>query len=60
MTKVRLMDPEAFPIGTQLGYGDYKILLDDKGFHYRGETIKDAGKAYKAFMEFLNHSKETV
>ena len=29
------------------------LRLDDKGFHYKGQTIDDAGKAYELFMNWM-------
>ena len=34
------------------------LRLDDKGFHYKGETIDDAGEAYKLFMDWMKNSQE--
>ena len=32
------------------------LRLDEKGFHYKGETIDDAGEAYKLFMDWMKNS----
>lgn len=29
------------------------LRLDDKGFHYKGQTVDDAGEAYRLFMDWL-------
>jgi hypothetical protein len=29
------------------------IVIDEKGFQYKGELIEDAGEVYKLFKEFL-------
>ena len=34
------------------------LRLDNKGFHYKGETIDDAGAAYKLFMDWMKNSQE--
>ena len=34
------------------------LRLDDKGFHYKGETVDDAGEAYKLFMDWMKNSQE--
>lgn len=34
------------------------LKLDRDGFHYKGETIEDAGEAYKAFMEVMEMVKK--
>ena len=39
--------------------GDF-LKLDKEGFHFKGETIKDAGKAYKAFSEWLEYTKKAA
>lgn len=37
---------------------DTEVLrLDDNGFHYKGETIDDAGEAYELFMTWLRNSQ---
>ena len=33
--------------------GNEVIRLDDKGFHYRGQFIEDAGEAHRLMLEFL-------
>ena len=33
------------------------IVIDEKGFQYKGELIEDAGEIYKLFKEFLQNSK---
>ena len=53
MTKIHSILFEGPAIGTRIGTGENAILLDDEGFHYRGETIKDAGRAYKIFTEWF-------
>lgn len=35
------------------------LRLDNAGFHYKGETINDAGEAYKLFMAWLKKALET-
>lgn len=34
------------------------LRLDEKGFHYKGQTIDDAGEAYRLFMDCLRESQE--
>ena len=34
------------------------LKIDKDGFHYKGETIEDAGEAYKAFMEVMEMVKK--
>jgi len=34
------------------------LRLDGKGFHYKGETVDDAGEAYELFMMWLRNSQE--
>ena len=29
------------------------IIIDEKGFQYKGELIEDGGEVYKLFKEFL-------
>ena len=29
------------------------LRLDKKGFHYKGQTIDDAGEAYRLFMHWM-------
>lgn len=29
------------------------LRLDSEGFHYKGQTIEDAGEAYRLFREWL-------
>ena len=39
---------------------DKEVLrLDERGFHYKGQTIDDAGKAYRLFMEWMNKAQES-
>ena len=33
------------------------IRIDEKGFHYKGKFIEDAGGVYKLFKEFLQTNK---
>jgi hypothetical protein len=33
------------------------IIIDEKGFQYKGELIEDAGEVYKLFKEFLQKNK---
>ena len=33
--------------------------VDQKGFHYRGQLIEDAGEAHRLLVEFLNQSMST-
>jgi len=39
--------------------GEQVLELNKDGFHYRGETITDAGAAYKIFMEVMGGMKKT-
>lgn len=41
---------------VRFSFGDDEetLRLDKEGFHYKGETIKDAGKAHQLFMEWLS------
>ena len=32
------------------------IIIDEEGFKYKGELIKDSGEIYKLFKEFLQTS----
>ena len=34
------------------------IIIDEKGFQYKGELIEDAGEVYKLFKEFLQIKQE--
>jgi len=34
------------------------LRLDQQGFHYKGETIDDAGEAYELFMTWLRNTQE--
>lgn len=36
------------------------LRLDVHGFHYKGETIDDAGEAYKLFTTWLRKAQESV
>lgn len=39
--------------------GDDEVLrLDENGFHYKGQTIDDAGEAYRLFMDWLKKTLE--
>ena len=40
---------------------NYKEVLriDEEGFHFKGEVIKDGGKAYNVWMEVMNLMKES-
>jgi hypothetical protein len=33
------------------------IVIDEKGFQYKGELIEDAGEVYKLLKEFLQNGK---
>lgn len=49
----------------QAGSPDTKeiLILTQKGFTYKGETVDDAGKGYKMFTEFMqnaNTSRESL
>lgn len=37
--------------------GEEVLRLDREGFYYKGEVIKDAGKAYNLFLEFITPSE---
>lgn len=38
----------------QFSSGDDEVLrLDEKGFHYKGQTIDDAGEAHRLFTNFM-------
>jgi hypothetical protein len=41
---------------VRFSFGDNEetLRLDKEGFHYKGETIKDAGEAHQLFMEWLS------
>lgn len=32
------------------------LRLDEKGFHYKGETIDDAGEAYRLFIDWMKQA----
>jgi len=32
------------------------LRLDERGFHYKGQTIDDAGEAYRLFMNWMNNA----
>lgn len=32
---------------------DEVLRLDEKGFHYKGQTIDDAGEAHRLFMRWM-------
>ena len=32
------------------------LKLDEKGFHYKGQTIDDAGEAYRLFMDWMKNN----
>ena len=34
------------------------LRLDDKGFHYKGQTVDDAGETYRLFVDWMKNSKE--
>jgi len=34
------------------------LRLDEKGFHYKGETVDDAGEAYRLFIDWMKSSQE--
>lgn len=36
------------------------LRLDRKGFHYKGETIEDAGRAYDLFIQFMERANSSV
>jgi len=36
------------------------LRLDDKGFHYKGQTVDDAGEAYRLFMNWMKNSIELL
>lgn len=36
------------------GFGQEVLRLDGDGFHYKGQTISDAGEAYRLFMNWMN------
>ena len=38
--------------------GGEVLRLDENGFHYKGQTIDDAGEAYRLFMDWLKNSQE--
>lgn len=46
---------DSVPNCVRFSFGDNEetLLLDKEGFHFKGETIKDAGKAHQLFMEWL-------
>jgi hypothetical protein len=37
--------------------GKQVLSITENGFHYKGETIEDAGEAHKAFMEVMEMMK---
>lgn len=39
--------------------GTEQLILDNEGFHYRGQSITDAGEAYMLFMRWLKNVNET-
>lgn len=43
-------------ITFRLGEEDI-IVIDEKGFHYKGELIEDAGEVYNLFKQFLKTTK---
>ena len=36
------------------------LRLDGKGFHYKGQTVDDAGEAYRLFMDWMKNSIELL
>lgn len=38
--------------------GSEVLRLSQNGFHYKGQTIDDAGEAYKLFKAWLNKAQE--
>jgi len=34
------------------------LRLDERGFHYKGQTIDDAGEAYRLFMNWMKNTQE--
>lgn len=38
--------------------GSEVLRLSQNGFHYKGETIDDAGEAYKLFMAWLKSTEQ--
>ena len=34
------------------------LLLDEQGFHYKGDVVHDAGIAYRLFVEWMKESKQ--
>lgn len=38
--------------------GSEVLRLSQNGFHYKGQTIDDAGEAYRLFMDWLNNAQE--
>ena len=36
------------------------LRLDSEGFHYKGQTIEDAGEAYRLFREWLAKAHSDV
>ncbi|MFW6242631.1 MAG: hypothetical protein ACOC2W_00570 [bacterium] len=40
--------------------GDTKLILSEEGFEFNGEIIKDAGKAYQLFINFMMYHKLNI
>lgn len=38
--------------------GVVMLRLDNDGFHYKGQTIDDAGEAYRLFMTWLKSTEQ--
>ena len=40
--------------------GGAKLVLDEYGFHYNGQTVSDAGEAHKLFIQFMNNAGNSL
>lgn len=57
MNKIQDSDPRN---EIQFNSENVEVLrLDANGFHYKGETIDDAGEAYKLFTAWLRMTQES-
>ena len=49
------------PVSSDIQFhieGGEVLRLDEKGFHYKGQTINDAGEAHALFLAFMKKAQE--
>ena len=60
MEEYKLPKPDGEPTQNIFFHAEGVVMLrlDSEGFHYKGQTIDDAGEAYKLFMAWLKSTEQ--